>query len=146
MQDTIVALDALSKYLVIFQQKPDIFTSFRATGQEQQLNINGNDELKVITYDLKKAEDTVHLQISGSGCVLMQVIDLCVYSLHNGILIVYVLKNQHESRILFSSLMYKSGFIVISCLFSVKKKIGITFILYTHYRFCQVAIRSSQNE
>lgn len=73
-QDTVVALDALSKYSVVVSEKPNISLHFTATGQEKDFNININDQIKVVTYPLKQAEDTVHLKIQGKGCVLAQVV------------------------------------------------------------------------
>lgn len=72
-QDTVVALDALSKYSVIFWKEPDIFVHFTAQGQEKDFHFSVNDQIKVTTFNLKRADDTINLRTSGSGCVLSQV-------------------------------------------------------------------------
>lgn len=72
-QDTVVALDALSKYSTIIRDKPNIAIHFAASGQERDLTISDEDQIKVNTFNLREAADTVYMKVSGKGCVLAQV-------------------------------------------------------------------------
>lgn len=73
-QDTVVALDALSKYSAIIRDEPNVIVHFAASGQERDVSISGADQIKVNTFNLKQAEDIVQLRVSGKGCVLAQVL------------------------------------------------------------------------
>lgn len=73
LQDCDTILYILSKYWATVQKRPNVFVRLLASGQQENFQISEDDPIKVTTYYLQQAEDTVHLQISGDGCVLTQV-------------------------------------------------------------------------
>lgn len=72
-QDTVVALDALSKFSVTAGMKPNAKVQLLAVNQDEEITIGDEDRLKTKRIDLKEADNTIHLRISGQGCLLAQV-------------------------------------------------------------------------
>lgn len=73
LQDTVVALDALSKFSTAASMKTKVKVRLLAVNQDQEITIGDEDRLKTKKIDLNEADNTVHLSISGQGCLLVQV-------------------------------------------------------------------------
>lgn len=73
-QDTVVALDALTKYSALLSsQKLDLNITMNAKDQTQITKMKENDRLKSKRMILKDANNRVTVQVEGAGCVLVQV-------------------------------------------------------------------------
>lgn len=77
-----MALDALSKFSVAAGMKANAKVRLVAVNQDEEITIGDEDRLKTKRIDLNEADNTVHLSISGQGCLLAQVcsiISFCIF-------------------------------------------------------------------
>lgn len=68
-----MALDALSKFSAVAGMKANAKVRLLAVNQDEEITIGDEDRLKTKRIDLNEADNTVHLSISGQGCLLAQV-------------------------------------------------------------------------
>lgn len=68
-----MALDALAKYALKTNTETDLKIQLAAKNQDQEITINESDRLKSKRVNLLEAENNVHINVRGEGCVLVQV-------------------------------------------------------------------------
>ncbi|XP_044265167.1 alpha-2-macroglobulin-like isoform X2 [Tribolium madens] len=84
-QDTVVALDALTKYSQFFNHKTDIKINIVALDSNHNFRITDTDRLKSKKIPLKNPANQVRIEVQGQGCVLVQAItSYNVKELRNG--------------------------------------------------------------
>ncbi|KAF5301333.1 hypothetical protein FQA39_LY10731 [Lamprigera yunnana] len=80
-QDTVVALDAITKYALFTQSAAtDLHVNLTVGKKEYQMSINANDRLKTKEQNIKQLPNDVFILIEGKGCVLIQ--SLLEYNMH----------------------------------------------------------------
>ncbi|KAK4885470.1 hypothetical protein RN001_001741 [Aquatica leii] len=80
-QDTVVALDAITKYaILIYSSATDLQVNLTVGKKEYEIIINANDRLKTKEQIVKELPNNVSLTIEGKGCVLVQ--SLLEYNLY----------------------------------------------------------------
>ncbi|KAG5869784.1 hypothetical protein JTB14_022629 [Gonioctena quinquepunctata] len=73
-QDTVVALDALSRYLrMVHSEHLNLRIHIETAHGKQNSTISSGDALKSRTINLKQNSDRVTVHVYGSGCILTQV-------------------------------------------------------------------------
>ncbi|XP_057663617.1 pregnancy zone protein-like isoform X1 [Diorhabda carinulata] len=74
-QDTVVALDALSRYLhSIETQNLNLLIQIKTPEGKQNLTLTNTDSLKSRKVPMNEKNGTVSVRIDGSGCLLVQII------------------------------------------------------------------------
>lgn len=74
-QDTVVALDALSRYLHSVESRNlNLLIQLKTTDGEHNFTLTNTDSLKSRRVPMKENNGTVSIRIDGSGCLLVQVI------------------------------------------------------------------------
>ncbi|KAK5647506.1 hypothetical protein RI129_002398 [Pyrocoelia pectoralis] len=72
-QDTVVALDAITKYaLLVHSSKTDLHVNLTLGQKEYEIIINSKDRLKTKEQVVKELPNKVNIAIEGKGCVLIQ--------------------------------------------------------------------------
>ncbi|KAF5307210.1 hypothetical protein FQR65_LT00726 [Abscondita terminalis] len=84
-QDTVVALDAITKYAILMGMSVTDLQIYIAIGKkEYELNINAKDRLKTKEHNIKDLPNNLNITIEGKGCVLIQyLMEYNVYQITN---------------------------------------------------------------
>lgn len=73
-KDTVVALDALSRYAsVVLRKTPNVHLDISTDQEKYSVKISSSDKLKTKQIDLKNIAESITIKATGKGCVIAQV-------------------------------------------------------------------------